>query len=178
MKKFLMAATLTLISCALTLPAFAASPSAQSGIVVVDTARIFSQSTPGKAGEEHLSKVRQVLQKGMDDLQALYKGKEETAEAQAALRDGFMALERQMGLERQAVLKMLNDLLVGAVKTWRAANKRYTAVMNRELMLDADAGIDVTDAVMKEMNKLQPKFADLPSVTVNPPKDTQKDTSK
>lgn len=136
---------------------------------VVDTAKILSESAPAKAGEAHLQKVQAVLQKGMDDLQKIHKGKESTPTAQRALREGYQALELQLAKERQAVLQVLGDALEKSVKTWRSKNKKYLAVITKQTLLDSDASADVTPAIMQEMNKQAVTFADLPTVQVQAP---------
>lgn len=139
-------------------------------IGVVDTARILTESLPGKAGEAHLQQVQAVLQKGFDDLQKMYKGKEKTTQAKSAIRDGYVALERQMATERQAVLQALGLVMDKAAKDWRAKNKSTLMVISKQMLLDADMAIDVTEGVMQEMNKQKAVFPALPTVQVNPPK--------
>lgn len=151
-----------------TLPADAAN------MAVVDTARVLAESRPGKAGEAHLQKVRGVLQQGLDDLKNAYRGKENTREAQAALQSGYVALERQMAAERQAVLQVLGKALDEAVKEWRTANGKYDIVISRQTLLDSAPSVDVTGAVMKEMDKQKPQFPALPTVQVNPPEAEKK----
>lgn len=51
-------------------------------IAVVNAERILDQSLPGRKGQEHLKAVQKVLQKGYDDLRELYRGRENTAEAE------------------------------------------------------------------------------------------------
>lgn len=150
--------------------AFVPASHAIDGLAVVDTNRILSESQPGKAGEAHLTKVRNVLQKGLDDLQKIYKGKEKTAEAQGAIRQGYMAVEQQLATERQAVLQILSKALDTAVQEWRKGNKKVQAVVSKQMLLDNDAEIDVTTAVMKEMDKQKPTFPPLPNVQLTPPK--------
>lgn len=150
--------------------AFVPASYAIDGLAVVDTNRILSESQPGKAGEAHLNKVRNVLQKGLDDLQKIYKGKEKTAEAQNAIRQGYMAVEQQLASERQAVLQILSKALDTAVQEWRKGNKKVQAVVSKQMLLDNDAEIDVTNAVMKEMDKQKPTFPPLPNVQLTPPK--------
>lgn len=147
-------------------------------IAVVDTAKILSDSKPGKAGEAHLQKVQTVLQKGLDDLQKIYKGKEKSAEAQNAIREGYVALERQMGAERQAVLQVLAGALEKAIKDWRNDNKKYDIVMSRQNLLDSSASVDVTASVMKEMDKQKVEFPALPTVKVTPPTEEKKEEKK
>ena len=138
-------------------------------IAVVDTEKLLVQSEPGKLGQAHLEAVQKVLQKGYNDLLALYRGQENTAEAQNAVAQGQAALERQMEVERAAVTSVLQSELMASVEAWRKKNPKFHAVMARQLLLDAAPRLDVTDAVMKEMNRRKPKFAALPTVTVKKP---------
>ncbi|MEG2173494.1 MAG: OmpH family outer membrane protein [Desulfovibrionaceae bacterium] len=150
------------------MPACTDTATAES-IGVVNTNRILTESQPAKAGEAHLKKVQGVLQKGLDDLQKMYKGKEKTPQAQQAIREGYAALEQQMAAEKQAVLQVLGKALDKAVKEWRADNKKILVVVSQQVLLDADASVDVTSAVMQEMNQQKPEFPALPTVKVNPP---------
>lgn len=71
-----------------------------------------------------------------------------------------------MEVERAAALQ---SELTAAVEAWLKRNPKFHAVLARQLLLGADAKLDATGAVMKEMNKRKPKFAELPTVKVNKP---------
>ena len=140
-------------------------------LAVVDVERIFRESTPGKAGEAHLEKVRDVLQKGMDEFIALYRGREETEEAQVALREVAATLERQFAAERMGVRQVLTVHLEEIVRTWFVANTQRTApraVAPANIFFAFNPDMDITDIIMREMNKVKPTFSDLPTVTVQP----------
>lgn len=151
----------------------AAGTAPATEIAVVDAERILAQSTPGKKGQEHLNEVQKVLQKGYNDLVALYRGRENSPEAQEIIRQGQAALEQQMAVERNAVLAVLQSELMAATEAWQKKNPKVQAVVSRQLLLGAVPKLDVTSAVMKEMNKRTPKFAALPTVTVNKPAPAQ-----
>jgi len=139
------------------------------GLAVVDVERIFRESAPGKAGETHLGQARDILQKGLDELRAFYKGKEDTAEAKAALREGQAALERQFSADRLAVRQVLAATLENVVRVWFAVNAKnltISAIIPASSFLTYSPALDVTDAVMREMDKEKPVFHALPSVTV------------
>jgi outer membrane protein len=140
------------------------------GLAVVDVERIFRESVPGKAGEAHLAQVRSILQKGLDALRDLYKGKEDTAEAKAALREGQVALERQFAADRLAVRQVLTAHLENAVRVWFAVSAKQgpavRAVAPASVFLIHSPTLDATDDVMREMNKEKPTFHALPTVTV------------
>lgn len=55
--------------------AAAAGTAFATEIAVVDTEKLFSQSEPGKLGQAHLEEVQKVLQKGFDELLALYRAR-------------------------------------------------------------------------------------------------------
>lgn len=161
------------IFLAVLLMGVAAETAPATEIAVVDAERILAQSTPGKKGQEHLNEVQKVLQKGYNDLVALYRGRENSPEAQEIIRQGQAALEQQMAVERNAVLAVLQSELMAATEAWQKKNPKIQAVVSRQLLLGAVPKLDVTSAVMKEMNKRTPKFAALPTVTVNKPAPAQ-----
>ena len=141
------------------------------GLAVVDVERIFRESVPGKAGEAHLEQARVILQKGMDELSALYKGKENTAEAESALREGHAALERQFAADRLAVRQVLMMTLEKAAKAWFATNAKrlkISALAPSNAFFAYIPALDVTDAVMRNMDKETPVFHALPTVTIRP----------
>ena len=149
--------------------AFFSGAAQGAGLAVVDVERVFRESVPGKAGEAHLAQARDVLQKGFEELRGLYKGKEDTAEAKAALREGQAALERQFAADRLAVRQKLTAYLENVVRIWFAANaQRYAinAVAPAGALFAYSPALDVTDAVMREMDKEKPTFHALPTVTV------------
>ena len=138
-------------------------------LAVVDVERIFRESVPGKAGEAHLAQARDILQKGLEELRALYKGKEETVEAKAALRDGQAALERQFAADRHAVRQVLSAHLENVVRVWFAVNVKGSAiraVAPASVFFAYSPALDVTDIIMREMDKEKPVFHALPTVTV------------
>lgn len=168
MKRFVAAALAAALCLSLTACLDAASGPAP--IAVVDTEKILTQSGPAKEAEEHLQKVQRILQKGLDDLAALYKGKENTPEARRALAEGHAALQNRMAAERRAVAVLLDQLLRSSVRDWRAQNPR-AVVISQTVLLDSDASVDATEAVLASMNTLHPAFPPLPSVTVTPPQE-------
>jgi outer membrane protein len=138
-------------------------------LAIVDVERIFRESEPGKAGEAHLKQARDILQKGLDEARALYKGQEDTPKARAELRNAQAALERQLAADRLAVRQVLTTTLEKVVRAWfdgpgqRAATR---AVAPASAFFAYSPTLDVTDAILREMNKEKPAFHALPTVTV------------
>ena len=162
---------LRIVCTTLLVLAFFSGPALAEGFAVVDVERIFRESVPGKAGEAHLGQARGILQKGLDELRNLYKGKEDTAEAKTALREGQAALERQFAADRLAVRQVLAAHLENVVRVWFAANAQRSgtrAVIPASALFAYSPTLDITDAIMREMNKETPAFPPLPTVTVQP----------
>ena len=149
--------------------AFFGGAAQAAGLAVVDVERVFRESAPGKAGEAHLTQVRDILQKGLDELRGLYKGKEDTAEAKAALRDGQVALERQFAADRRAVRQVLSATLDKVIRAWFSASAKgsaISAVVPSSAFFVYSPTLDVTDVVIREMDKEKPAFHALPTVKV------------
>lgn len=147
---------------------FAASAMASAAeIAVVDTEKILTDSIPGKMAATHMQEVRKILDKGFNDLKALYRGKENTPEGSQELAAGGMRLDQQYAAEEQAVLNELQRLIMDATAEWRKKNPTYTIVISKTLLLDADPKADKTKEIMSAVNKLTPNFPDLPTVTFN-----------
>lgn len=138
-------------------------------VAVVNVDKLFTESKGGMAAADHLNQVQKTLQAGFDKLAAMHKGKENTPEVQALLIDAEQKLNAQMSVEANAVDAVMNDLLAQAIAAWRKTNDKYDLVVSNRLLLAFGPKTDVTDGVMKEFDKLTPKFAPLPNVTVNSP---------
>lgn len=143
------------------------STSAAPQTAVVDLGRIMSQSRAAEAGRAHLAKARQRLEQGFADLQKAW-AKAPDKEREAVLRDGALTLRRQMAAEEAAVQNVVNGLLLEEVKAWRKAHKA-ALVLPRRNVLDADAGLDITAAILKGMDARKAVFPALPVVSVKLP---------
>ena len=143
------------------------STSAAPQTAVVDLERIMSQSRAAEAGRAHLAQARQRLEQGFADLQKAW-AKAPDKEREAVLRDGALTLRRQMAAEEAAVQNAVNGLLLEEVKAWRKAHKA-ALVLPRRNVLDADAGLDITAAILKGMDARKADFPALPVVSVKLP---------
>lgn len=133
----------------------------------VDVEKVLTQSRAAKAGQEHLAKVRSVLEGGYAQLEKVL-AREPEAEKRKGLAEAAVALQRQLNIEQQAVTNVISQMMLEEVQAWRQANKA-DLVVARQNVLDAAPGIDITGEIILAMDKKQPKFPDLPKVTVNKP---------
>ena len=131
---------------------------------VVDVEKVLRDSRAAQAARVHLSQARANLQKGLEMLETEYKDAPEN-ERREVLAEGLMALNRQMATEEQAASQVVLQMMREEVSAWRKSSKA-PYVMERRNLLDVDAELDVTAAIIEEMNKREPKFAAPPRVEV------------
>ena len=148
---------------------FGAGAAFAADYAVVDVQKVMTDSEPGKAAVAHMQEVQKVLQQGMNDLIALHKGKENTPEAQQAIAQGQQVLNRQLQVEQQATAAVMQNELNDVITAWRKKNSRTLMVINKQILLDSAPSVEITNAIMKEMNRRKPKFPDLPKVSITRP---------
>lgn len=138
-----------------------------STVYVVDVEKVLTRSRSAQAGQAHVKDARKALEQGFEQLRQLYDKQPEEAR-QRVLSDGANALSRQLALEQQAVNNVVANMMMEEIKAWRQANKADLVIAKQNL-LDASDAVDITDAIIQNMDTKTPKFADLPVVSVNPP---------
>lgn len=143
------------------------SPLGGARMCYVDVSVVLEKSRAAEEAEAHLKKVREVLQKGYDELAASLGDKPEK-ERQAELAKGMALLQRQLALEkdaaRQSVLKAMNT----ACEEWHKTHPDSWLV-TRESVLAAPADKNVTQDILARMKSMEVTFPDLPVVTVREP---------
>lgn len=140
---------------------------AATKISVVDVNKVYAESSAAKEADQHVAEVRKVLQKGLADLEKrLAQNKDVSKEARERdLVNGHRVLERQMQIEIQAARNAVNAVMMECIKEWR--KKNGGVVMAKSQVLDYSSKMDITDTVIKTMNKKKAKFADMPVVKFN-----------
>ena len=129
---------------------------------IVDVEKVLNDSAAAKAANEHLAKVQAVLQKGFNDLEKrVEKSKKEERERE--LEAGRRVLERQMQIELQAARAVVSQHMLEAVKQWRKA--KGGVVFAKAQVLDYSPKLDITETVIKSMDKKPVKFNALPVVS-------------
>ena len=124
---------------------FATTGCAASKIAVVDPARLFQESEPGKAGIEHLKQLEAAMQEQLKTAQAMI----EKAANDQALRARF---------QKTFVVQQINGLMQKTLEDFRTKNG-YSVIMNAEGLLAFDPKSDVTKDVIAEMDKTKVTFA-------------------
>ncbi|MBQ7456969.1 MAG: OmpH family outer membrane protein [Desulfovibrio sp.] len=137
----------------------------QTLVGIVDLEQILRESDPAIAARKHVAAVRDVLKKGVSDLEKEWKDAPQ-AERNQALAEGATALQRQLLKEEQAANQVVLTLLKDECEKWRASHKALFVTTKQEL-LAADTGVDITAHIIAALNKRVPVFAALPTVSVN-----------
>ena len=125
---------------------FATTGCAASKIAVVDPARLFQESEPGKAGIEHLKQLEAAMQEQLKTAQGMI----EKAPNDEALRARFQ--KTFVGVQQ------INGLMQKTLEDFRTKNG-YSVIMNAEGLLAFDPKSDVTKDVIAEMDKTKVTFA-------------------
>ncbi len=127
------------------------APTVQS-FAVVDTAKIFRESEPGKAGVEFLKGVQGDMQIELATLQAKMQADPENPALQQEAQSVFAQLQQRMNAEEQNVVNVLNELVQRTLDEYRASEK-ISVIVGTEAALSYDKAVDVTDAIISAMNK-------------------------
>ena len=129
---------------------FATTGCAASKIAVVDPARLFQESEPGKAGIEHLKQLEAAMQEQLKTAQGMI----EKAPNDEALRARF----QKTFVGYQQVVQQINGLMQKTLEDFRTKNG-YSVIMNAEGLLAFDPKSDVTKDVIAEMDKTKVTFS-------------------
>lgn len=142
---------------------------------IVDVEKVLTDSAAAKAANEHLAKVQAVLQKGYADLEKrMEKAKKEERERE--LEAGRRVLERQMQIELQAARAVVSQHMLEAVKEWRKS--KGGVVFAKAQVLDYSPKFDITETVIKSMDKAPVQFNALPVVSFKEKEEGKKNGKK
>ena len=133
---------------------------AKPAVAVVDMSRLLTESEPGKAGMAFLEGLQSDMQNKLNAIQERLEKNDKDEEAQRELQMSYMTFQTRMGKEQQAVAGQLYDMLQKVLGEYRAAHG-YQVIINREVVASFDAKIDVTDAILAEVNKQKITFIPL-----------------
>ena len=134
--------------------------SAKPAVAVVDMSRLLTESEPGKAGMAFLEGLQGEMQNKLNAVQKRIEKNDKDAEAPRELQLSYMTFQTRMGKEQQNVAGQLSDMLQKVLGEYRAAHG-YQIIISREVVASFDAAVDVTAAVLAEVNKQKMTFTPL-----------------
>ena len=136
---------------------------------VVDIVRVMRDSEPGKAGIKYLESMQADIQKQLDDIQAGLEKDPDNEDLQKQLQTVYMNAQQQMGEEQQNVLSQLQNVTKRVMDEFRKA-RGYDVLFSAETLSSYDDKLDVTNALLEEMNKQKVTFVPLDNAADEAPK--------
>ena len=122
---------------------------------VVDMNRLLRDSEPGKEASRFLEGMQKEIQQQIDDVQARL-GKD-PENLQRELQAIYMGGQQRINAEQQNVVSQLLDLTQRLVNNYRKANG-LSVVLGTDVAVAYDPALDVTNALLDEMNKQKVNF--------------------
>jgi len=137
-------------------------------IALLNVERIIAESTPGKAGREHLDIIDRRFQQGLDELHKSYQNAPEE-EQRRVFDNAEGTLVRQFSVEERSVSDSLKKIIHEEAEKWRQ-NNNVSAIFPLQLALVSDGKqLDSTDEILAAVNQREITFAEFPELTINQP---------
>lgn len=161
--------TLLVMALALASMLVACNEGQSPKIGVVDMNRLMRDSAPGKAGLKFIESQQADLQAALDKIQEKLEKNPGDEAAVQELQKVYASSQQKIQAEGQGVVTKLFDSIQAALDNFRKQNG-YQLLIRMEALDSFDPGLDVTSAIMAEVDKLKIDFS--PAETkdaTNPP---------
>lgn len=126
-------------------------------IAVVDMNRLMRDSAPGKAGLKFIETQQTGLQAKLDAIQDRLEKNPQDESAMRELQQVYASSQQRIQAEGQNVVTMLFDAIQRVLNDYRKTNG-YAMLIRAEALDSYDPALDVTNAVMAEVDKLKLDF--------------------
>ncbi|MDR0238860.1 MAG: OmpH family outer membrane protein [Deltaproteobacteria bacterium] len=126
-------------------------------VAVVDSARVFKESEPGRAGIKHLETLHESMQAELNALQQELQAKPNDETLQQKLQEKYMVYQQRISAEQQQVINTLNDAIQKALDACRV-QKKLALIVGTDVVLSYGPAADITGTVIGEVNKITVKF--------------------
>ncbi|EPL4527103.1 hypothetical protein QCK34_004532 [Enterobacter asburiae] len=143
----------------------------ESHIAVVDMEKIQAESRPAVLAREHLKKVQDSLQGGLDEVKTLYASAPE-ATSRRVMAEAQVKLQQQMAAEQRHASQVVEAAMLKAVAAWQETHPGI-AVFPRGALLGASGSDDITGKVIALMTEEKVSFPDVPVVSVKKPEQAE-----
>ena len=134
--------------------------SSAPSVAVVDSARIFKESEPGKAGIKHLETLHESMQAQLIALQEALMETPNDVALQQKLQEKYLVYQQRISVEQQQVINILNDAIQQALDACRV-QQNLAVIVGTDVVLSHGPAADITDAVIREVNKTAVAFTPL-----------------
>ncbi len=159
----------------------------QPTVYVIDTARIFRDSEPGKASMTFLTSIQTEMQQSFAGLQTRLQADPENMEIQQEAQMLIGQLQQRMNAEEQNVMNLMHDMVLRVLDEYRTQNN-ISIIMGAEAVLSYDKSLDITEKIIAAVNKEKIEFKSVmppappaavtpaPSTPPAPPAEDKKDS--
>lgn len=155
-------------------------------VAVVDPAKVFQDSKPGKDGMAYLEKVSAEVQQEFKELQKqAAQSKDQSKDTVTDIQAQVANIQERVTAEQQMVVTKLNDLFQKVLEQYRKENG-VAVVIPVEQALSYDKSADATADVVALMDKesvtfetpAKPVEKEKPAAEKAKPEETKKDSGK
>lgn len=126
-------------------------------VAIVDMNRLLRDSEPGKEASRFLEGLQKEIQQQIDDVQSRLAKEPENETLQRELQAIYMGGQQRINAEQQNVVSQLLDLTQRLVNNYRKTNG-LSVVLGSDMAVAYDPALDVTTALLDEMNKQKVNF--------------------
>lgn len=130
-------------------------------IGVVDIARLMRDSVPGKEGVKFIESQQAAMQKKLDEIQAKLEKDPKNEELMRELQRVYASAQQKIQAEGQNVANLIFDAVQRVINKYRQDNG-YLILAGSDAVASYDPAIDVTKAVLAEVDKEKIEFKPLP----------------
>jgi Skp family chaperone for outer membrane proteins len=119
-------------------------------VAVVDANKVLQESAPGKAAMAHLESIGENIRKELEPLQKDIKKDKTNQEAMQKFQKTLSEAQQLLNSEQDRLFGQLNTKFNERLESYRKA-KGFRVVLLKSQVLAYDAGVDITDAMVKEL---------------------------
>ena len=145
---------------------------AKPKFAVVDMQRIMRDAVPAKAGVAFLEEIHSGMQKKISEIQDRLEKNSKDEAAQKELQSVYMASQQRMQAEQQNVITLLDDAIQRVLNVYREQHG-YDVILNAEIAAAYNPAVNVTTAVIVEVNKQKIEFKPVAAEDKNPAGETK-----
>ncbi len=145
-------------------------PQDTKAVAIVNISQVFQESEAAKAGMKYLEDIGDEMQKEFLALQQDLEKDPNNAEKEKKFNESLTAFQGRLNAEQQQVLTRINDTFQQVTDAYREKNN-IAVILRSDQVVSMDAAYDVTNDIVKEMNKLELTFTPIT------PADAKKDAS-
>lgn len=134
---------------------------------VADVSRLMRDSEPGKEGIKFLESLEEEVKGSLQEINARLEANPEDEAAIQELQTVYASAQQSIQIQGQNVAGALYDLLQKVLDQYRAEHG-YDFILGQDTVVSFNPAIDVTNAIMAELNKQKIEFKPVATPALTP----------